>query len=204
MTKFCGASDRNKDHILDVLKNQLDANQNGFALEISSGTGQHIVHFAQYFTKWKWQPSDVDQHYTNSVKAYLEETKLENILSPVFLDVTDNSTWNNIFTKQSIDLMFNSNMIHITPIECTYGLFKVAGDLLKSKGKLITYGPYSIDGVLQPQSNINFDKNLKSNNAAWGVRDTRLLAEHATKNDMKLIEIIDLPSNNKCIVFVKN
>ena len=59
------AADRNKDAILKVLQTVLPVDISGQALEIASGTGQHVAHFAQSLKNLTWQPSDVDQSHFN-------------------------------------------------------------------------------------------------------------------------------------------
>lgn len=60
------------------------------------------------------------------------------------------------------------------------GLFRSAGQLLRSSGLLITYGPYRINGTLAPITNIRFDESLRAQNPQWGIRDTRDLERLAT------------------------
>ena len=57
------AADRNKDPILKVLQTILPADLSGKALEIASGTGQHVTYFAQSFTNLVWQPSDLEKPF---------------------------------------------------------------------------------------------------------------------------------------------
>lgn len=56
------AAERNKDPILSVLKSRVKSDRHGNALEISSGTGQHVVHFANALPNITWQPSEFDGH----------------------------------------------------------------------------------------------------------------------------------------------
>ena len=93
--------------------------------------------------------------------------------------------------------------MHIAPLNCTESLFAAASTLLKSDGKLITYGPYSVNGLLTPESNVLFDLSLKSRNASWGIRDISYLEAEAKKTHLILQNTIEMPCNNKCLVFVR-
>jgi len=42
------------------------------------------------------------------------------------------------------DMVFSANMIHISPYECTEGLFRGSGEVLCPGGRLIVYGPFKI------------------------------------------------------------
>lgn len=55
------AAERNKEPILAVLRECVDTVKPLAALEISSGTGQHVTHFAQSLRNISWQPSEFDR-----------------------------------------------------------------------------------------------------------------------------------------------
>src|SRR5262249_2922050 len=63
-TWFISAAERNKDPILAVLARVLP--NRGVVLEIASGTGQHVIHFAKALPGLTWQPSDPDAELRES------------------------------------------------------------------------------------------------------------------------------------------
>lgn len=60
MLKF-PAAERNKEVVLNVLKDHLPTDKAGLALEVASGSGTHVALFAQHFSKIIWHPSEIDQ-----------------------------------------------------------------------------------------------------------------------------------------------
>ncbi|XP_046616208.1 methyltransferase-like 26 [Neodiprion virginianus] len=200
---FYPAAERNKEPILSVLKEYIRSGPNQNFLEIGSGSGQHVAHFALYLPQVTFYPSEVDIGMLGSIVAYTKE--ISNVQSPILIDVTTNSDyWGaQTFRENSFDYIYNSNMIHIAPHACTVGLFENAGKLLKQNGILFTYGPYKIDGTISPESNVRFDESLKAENPQWGLKDIRDLEKLANENGLDLIEIFDMPANNKTIIWKK-
>ena len=60
---------RNKDPIVKALTPYLEE-LDGQVLEIGSGTGQHLINFAQKFPNITWQGSDLDEIHCKSTDAW--------------------------------------------------------------------------------------------------------------------------------------
>ena len=80
------AADRNANPILDLVVKT--APETGQALEIASGTGQHIVKLAAALPELTWQPSDIDPLRITSIKTWSLDKTLVNLKTPVLLDAT--------------------------------------------------------------------------------------------------------------------
>ncbi|KAK6174703.1 hypothetical protein SNE40_017929 [Patella caerulea] len=212
------SADRNKEAILDVLMKYFspkggvssaaeNVNKESpvQALEISSGTGQHVTYFASHIPQIVWQPSEYDKDYMKSISAYIKQTGVTNVLPPIHVDITQPvEDWMpSTLSLNSCHLMLNVNLIHISPWQCAIGLMKAAGKLLRKEGLLFMYGPMSVHGVISPESNVTFDRSLRSQNSSWGLRDIDDIETLATENQLKLHEVVDMPANNKTLVFVK-
>lgn len=200
------SADRNKGPILSSLKKLINPFC-GKMLEISSGTGQHVSFFASNFPYIEFQPTEFDLSLLESINAYTNDVNLSNVLPAKFLDVsTEPNQWlDGELIENKYDYVLNVNMMHISEWKCTEGLFKGSFHVLTTNGKLFTYGPYADNGVITPQSNVNFNLSLMSRNSDWGLRDiTKQLVPIASKYSFKLTEIIEMPSNNKLLVWSKS
>ena len=196
------ASERNRQPILDILKSLFAKDVKLNALEIASGTGQHVSHFAKHFRNVVWRPTDIDVTSLSSIEKYVESENLTNVEKPMLVDVSlPIGQWPAEVSSKLYDMILCINMIHISPMKATEGLFAAAGNLLSPAGILLTYGPYAVSGVLEPLSNVQFDQSLRARNTEWGVRDTRDLEKLAGNHKLRLTQIFDMPANNKILVF---
>src|SRR5262245_58068292 len=71
------SAERNKSPIAEVLKRVLPGH--GVVLEVSSGTGQHVVHFAREMPHLTWQPSERDEASLQSITHWVAAEALPNI-----------------------------------------------------------------------------------------------------------------------------
>src|SRR5512138_1161905 len=79
------AADRNKEPILAVLATVLP--EHGSALEIASGTGQHVCYFAERLPGIRWQPTEPDAPSCEVIAGRVLEAGLTNVDAPLALDV---------------------------------------------------------------------------------------------------------------------
>ncbi|MCB2059906.1 MAG: DUF938 domain-containing protein [Novosphingobium sp.] len=190
------ATERNRDPIVSVLQGILP--ESGLALEIASGTGEHAIHFARVFPGLTWQPSDPSADARQSISAWIAAEGLSNMREPLDLDAASED-WP--IAKASAILCIN--MIHISPWEATEGLMRGAGQLLETGSPLYLYGPYRrADRPLEP-SNEAFDRDLRSRDSRWGLRDVEKVAECASRQRLRLVNTVDMPANNLSLVFRK-
>ena len=196
------ACERNKSFILDVLSEYVQKENVSNLLELASGTGIHITYFARNLPSVTFQPSEVDAKCLNSIKAYRDHLNVSsNVKDPILIDL---SSPNLFETDTMFDMMFASNFTHISPFECSIGAFKIADKALKSGKCFLIYGPFSVDGVISPESNQSFDRSLRHQNPSWGYRDTSELSSVAGENNFSLEAKVAMPSNNWILVFRKS
>jgi tRNA G46 methylase TrmB len=88
--QYAPATLRNRDFILDVLRDVLPTT--GVILEIASGSGEHVVHFARNLPSLVFQPSDPDQDALLSVAGWANATGVTNVRAPIALDAS-NPVW---------------------------------------------------------------------------------------------------------------
>jgi hypothetical protein len=187
---------RNRDHILPILREELP--QSGLILEIASGSGEHIIHFAATLPQLTWQPSDPDPAGLASIAAYAADAGLANILPPVAIDAAA-VRW----PVTRADAIICINMIHISAWTATQGLFAGAAQLLVTGTPLIAYGPYIEENVPTAESNRAFDDGLRSRNPAWGLRDLAVVDGAAAACGFTRTRRIAMPANNLLLVWRK-
>lgn len=191
---FAESSERNKQPILDVLRNVLPAR--GCVLEIGSGTGQHVVHFARALPDLEWQPSERAGALPDLVPR-LEAEGEANIRPVIELDVA--GPW----PSGPCDAVYSSNTAHIMGWPEVCRMFEGAGRILLAGGVFCLYGPFNEHGTFTAPSNEAFDRQLRLRDSRMGLRDIADLGALARQHGMALVRQFDMPANNRLLVFVK-
>jgi Protein of unknown function (DUF938) len=194
------AAERNRAPILQVLRNILP--DTGHALEIASGTGQHVAHFASHMPGWVWQPSDALVDGFESIRLWCAQTGTANVREPLRLDVmaTRWPSGGDEFADK-FDAIFCANMLHIAPWATCAALMAGASKYLLPGGALITYGPHIERDVPTSPGNVAFDESLRQRNPVWGIRNLEDVVHQAAIAELRLTQRINMPTNNLILVF---
>jgi SAM-dependent methyltransferase len=196
---------RNHEAIQGVLERYLTG-KSGDALEVGSGTGQHIVEFARQFPDIIWWPSDFNDNHLASIEAWRRHSELANIRAARRLDVSD-LAWGAAMKGEDgpgeLLAVFCANVIHIAPWQVAEGLIAGAGHALRKGGMLLLYGPFKRGGKHTADSNAAFDASLRQRNPEWGVRDLDDVEKLAGRAGLSLIDIAEMPANNLTLIFSK-
>jgi SAM-dependent methyltransferase len=185
---------RNREPILAVLRQVLP--RHGTVLEVASGSGEHVVHFAAGLPDLTWQPTDMDPAALRSIMAHRASAASPNVLPPLRLDV-EATPW----PVTRADAVVCINMLHIAPWSAAEALMQGAARVLPRGGVLYVYGPFQQNGQHTAPSNAAFDASLRARNPHWGVRDLGEVAQLARRSGLAMSARIDMPANNLSVVF---
>ena len=188
------AAERNRGPILAEMQRLLPPQ--GVALEIASGTGQHVAHFAGALPAWRWQPSDGDARSLASISAWC--ARVPNVAPPLHIDVLAEA-WPGV--PASVDAIYCANLLHISPRTTCTALMRGTARHLAAKGLLLLYGPYVVEGEPTAPSNQAFDADLRARDPAWGLRQLGEVVTQAEAVGLRLRERVAMPANNLLLVF---
>ena len=195
--RYAPSAARNREPIAGILRRYLP--ETGVALEIASGSGEHILHFATGASPGlMFQPSDPDAEARASIDAWVAATGVSNVRPALALDAASD-TW----PINHADMVVCINMIHIAPWAATLGLMRGAGQVLPPGGHLVLYGPYRQGGRHTAPSNEAFDQDLRTRNPAWGVRDLEEVVAVAEGNGLGQPDVHPMPANNLLLAFAR-
>ena len=194
--QYAPSAHRNRDLIRDELASRWPGT--GTVLEIASGSGEHVIHFAPTAPHLTFQPTDPSAEARASIDAWVREAALCRIRPAMDLDVTAKE-----WPVSEAAMMICINMIHIAPWEATLGLMRGAGRVLTPGGTLWLYGPFIRDGVETAEGNVAFDGWLKEKDPRFGVRRLENVADIAMSEGLAAPEVVEMPANNCLVGFQK-
>ncbi len=189
------AAARNLAPILDVLRAHLPAE--GRAVEFASGTGQHVVAFAEAFPRIAWTPTDVDAGRLASIQAWRAAAGLANLSAPLRLNV-EQADWP--FPPASMDVAVTVNLLHLIAADVAQRLFDGIGRTLKPGGRCFVYGPFLRNGTFASDGDREFHRALSAQDPAIGYKDQDAVTLMAEAAGLRVLEWRAMPANNLMLV----
>jgi hypothetical protein len=165
-------------------------------LEIASGTGQHAWWLLRHWPGMTWQPTDLPEHLAG-MEAWREESDRTRFLKPLPLDVTLPDQW----PEGPFDVVFSANSAHIMPLAAVQAMFEGTGRMLSANGWFFLYGPFRFPEQPLCESNQAFERWLREQDPARGIRSLTTLTAFAENAGLKLDRVLPMPANNHLLVW---
>ena len=193
------AAAKNVSHITELVCSV--SPKNGAALEIASGTGQHIIKLAAAIPNLTWQPSDIDIARLNSIVSWSFEKQLPNLLPPIKLDVTDEG-WSALCPNQDFILLVN--LLHLVSEGEAKVIIHGISQSLMPGGRCVIYGPFMRDGFLSSDGDKFFHQSLVEADPDIGYKDDKWMLDLFQNYHLEIVKIVNMPANNLAFVIEKN
>ena len=191
MERYSPAAEKNKGPILEARRERLPLRAR--VLEVGSGSGQHALHFTEALPKLRWQPTERPDGLT-ALAANLAAVRRTTILPPLALDLAA-GPW----PSGPFDAVYAANIMHIVSEPLGEALLRGAASVLREGGQLLLYGPYKFGGTFTTESNAEFDRWLKAQDPASGVREFEAVARVAETAGLEVADNRAMPSNNQLL-----
>ena len=170
----------------------------GRALEIASGTGQHIVEYAQAFPGVEWQPTDIAPDRLASVDAWVVSSGCANVSKAQMLDAGV-SGWD----AGRYDYVSVCNLFHLISDAAARHVLTGAAKALSPGGVLFIYGPYRKEDVFRSQGDADFHARIQADNPAAGYKSVEWMQAGAGGAGLTFEAEIEMPANNLSLIWRK-
>ncbi len=192
------AAEKNAGPITELVKEF--APDRGLALEIASGTGQHIVKLAVVKPNLNWQPSDIDPLRIASIETWRKDYNLANVRPPVRLNATKIG-WSSKFNHQKF--IFLVNLIHlISEDEATILISEISAALAPG-GRSIIYGPFKRNNKLTSAGDQSFHQSLIEADPQIGYKNDAWMTARFKEKKLGILKVVPMPANNLAFVCEK-
>ena len=195
---YAPSAARNLEPLCDLLEDI--APPSSRALEIASGTGQHVIAYAARLPGLIWQPSEVDATRRTSINAHASDTALDNIRPALELDATAPGWAHNV---EPVDFIVLSNLLHLITEGDAKTLIREAARALKPGGKLCIYGPFMRAEELTSEGDRAFHASLIAHDPEIGYKDDFDTIDWLQNAGLDMSDVIEMPANNLALVAQK-
>ncbi|UYV38411.1 class I SAM-dependent methyltransferase [Rhodobacteraceae bacterium D3-12] len=192
---FAPSAERNAAAICDLVADH--APDRGRALEIASGTGQHVVALSRRLPDLTWQPSDVDPVRRRSIDAWVGKAEAANVAPAIELDATAPG-WGS--TQGDTALVLLVNLLHLVSTGEAKTLISEVAQALSPGGVFVLYGPFLRDGEASSDGDAKFHDSLRRQDTEIGYKDNWDVIEWLQSQGLELVEVVEMPANNLAFV----
>ena len=192
------AAEKNAGPITKLVKEF--APDRGLALEIASGTGQHIVKLAVVKPNLNWQPSDIDPLRIASIETWCKDYNLANVRPPIILNATERG-WSSKFYRQKFILLVN--LIHLISEDEATILISEISTALAPGGRSIIYGPFKRNNKLTSAGDQTFHQSLIEADPLIGYKNDSWMTAEFKEAKLELIKVVPMPANNLAFICEK-
>ncbi|RBI85789.1 methyltransferase [Rhodosalinus halophilus] len=171
--------------------------EEGRALELASGTGQHAVALARRLPALDWQPSEIDAERRASIRAWAAEAQLPNLRDPVEIDAATPG-W--AARHGPADLILLVNLFHLIPEADARTIVAETAQALAAGGTFILYGPFMRGGELTSEGDRSFHARLAAQDPEIGYKDDFDVVDWLHAAGLTLDALVEMPANNLAFV----
>jgi SAM-dependent methyltransferase len=189
------SAERNKDAIVAALAGILP--EKGRALEIASGTGQHIARLAALHPGVRWQPSDANPDNLGSIAAWAAAAGCDNLCAPIVLNAAV-AGWAAGLAGQ--DLILVVNLLHLVSGAEADCVLAEAAAALAPGGRLAVYGPFMRDGMTTSAGDAAFHDSLRQQDPAIGYKDQAWVQGRMAAAGLIPEPPVAMPANNLFLI----
>ena len=196
---FAPAAERNAAAILALLTRV--APTSGDALEIASGTGQHVTALAAALPGLSWQPTEIDAARRASIDSHVRDSGLTNLAPAIPLDATTPgwaSADGGAHGGKALILLVN--LLHLVSAEEARVLIAEVAAALAPGGIFTLYGPFRRSGALTSEGDRSFDATIRAQDPAAGYKDDLAVIDWMRRAGLTLTETVEMPANNLAFV----
>lgn len=182
---------RNAEAIRDVLVQAVSGQ--GRALELASGTGQHLAVLAGALPGLDWQPTDRDAANLVSINAWAAWSGAANIRPAQVLDAGAPG-WG--AERAPCALVLAVNLLHLVPEPVAHTAVAEAARALAPGGVLAVYGPFLRGGHTTSQGDAAFDASLRAQDPLIGYKDAAVVQGWMAAAGLRCKAPVAMPANN--------
>ncbi len=192
---FAPSVARNADALLNTIGPFVP--QGGQALEIASGTGEHIVRYAAQFPDTNWQPSDIAPDRLSSIRRWIDHCGLSNVSAPLVLDSAE-ANWSD--HNSGYDLILLANLLHLISKREAETVIAESFRALNPGGNMFIYGPFLRAESFASEADERFHASLVASDPEIGYKSLEYVQAIQSELGFHPIEPLKMPANNLVLV----